>query len=245
MLRAIFIGVMVMVLSACEGESKEIEAFKQRMCDGATWPNATENTAIPTAIQQRFAPACESIHLLEGIQFEGAAQAYLCRSFLGVESERMPMTDKAMEALPKREAVTAVFGAENALLQDGIMRVARFMGMYFSAVVLADAQGQTQKMITTLTELQQQKVTLESVSAAAGWAYLKGLLGEGYDAKALCKAEIAATSEGWKFDKANTFENCQPREWRNITVSREGKAAIVSREVQTDASGNTAALCID
>lgn len=239
MVRIVLLGALIMALAACEGESREIEALQQKMCEGAAWPNAAQ-AAEDTPLHQRFGNACSAIHRLEGVKIEGAEHVWLCRSFLAVENLPAPA---AVADQPPRKAVIAAFGAE--MVHGGIMPVHRFMGVHFAALILADAQDNPQEVITQMDQLKSRKTTLESVASAAGWAYMMGALGEGYDPKALCRAEISAGDNGWTFAKADVFVNCQPRQWRSIAVTRDGAVQITASTPQLDEDGNSMAVCID
>ncbi len=252
-LQRLTIALLLVVMSACGGESREIDELQEKLCaeDNSVWPTGGDRKQQlrNTELVRRFGDACLAIYPLTDIELlnvDNIEHLFLCRSFLAAEELQQNSDIKH----PRREDVLRIFGSggENQaveLYRKPIMPVFRFSGMSFVAIIATDAAYKPVFTITNIDELRKQQLRVKSVSAAAALAYVMGVLGEGYAPHALCAAQITKSDSGWQFIGADIFENCQPRKWRDIFVSRDGKVEILAENIQQDSTGSSAVLCID
>lgn len=198
--------------------------------EAQTFPASATLTDVDAAVQAAFGKACQNIVKLQGLTFKDASAAYLCQSFLNRDTPDA--------------AVTAAFPAAEIESAD-ILAHHGFMGKGFAAIILTNTGGAPDAVILRRTVAQPLLQSLDSSAAAAAWAYLQGITGEGFHAKNLATAKVTETNEGWKFDDAEAFINCKPTQTLSFTVSKSGKITELARADKKNADGTMTAICID
>ncbi len=210
--------------------AKAANDWQTKLSQEQAFPASITLTASDSAVTAKFGKACQSIVKLQGLQFKDASAAYLCRSFLNRDTPEA--------------AVLALFSKEQ-IEQADILTREGMMGKDFAAVVLTNAKSEPDAMIVRRTVMQPLLVSLDSSAAAAAWAFLSGVTGEGFHPKNLSTAQVTETAEGWRFDDAEAFTNCKPTETLSFTVSKTGKIKVLSRAEKKNADGTVTAICID
>lgn len=203
---------------------------KNLASEAQTFPASAPLTAADAAVQAAFGKACQRIVKLQGLTFKDASTAYLCQSFLNRDTPEA--------------AVTAAFPAAEIESAD-ILAHQGFMGKGFAAIVLTNAEGTPDAVILRRTVAEPLLQSLDSSAAAAAWAFLSGITGEGFHSKNLATAKVTETNEGWQFDDAEAFINCKPTQTLSFTVSKSGKITKLSRADKKNADGTVTAICID
>ncbi len=230
------------LLSACLDDAKKDEAplkeeiessaeLLKNYCKSGEFPAATliENTANP------YTRACD-LHELKGLDIANAEHVYLCLS----QSAKVD-TPNQKAAKFNNSAIEELLGQD--VFSSNIMATESFAGKTFGALILT--QNNKSLIFKQQDALQKLHVKIRTPQAALAWAYISNKLGrgktDGFNAKALCNASISQNEEGWIIENAETFENCQPREQRNINVKRNGEVSITLNKVSSTAP----AFCID
>lgn len=235
-----FLVAALLGLTACEGESQEIEQLKQQVCQRTTSDSFLAAAAQPLAqnhpVALQYGTACDRLERLEGIHAN--EQLYLCRTFYPVDG--FELSKEQVKA--KQQAVDAAFGTQ---APARLLSRAGFAGHAFATLITADAASKPTGIISTHEAVKALPVTLKNSRAAAGWAFLSGMLGDGYQPRNLCGAAMETTDSGWVFTGADVFYNCQPRLIRTLSVSQEGKVEVLNEKEKRDAEGNSVTLCID
>lgn len=181
-----------------------------------------------------YANVCR-LKQLSGITITGVDKIYLCQSELFQEGfthggEHFPIAQvkQALGESADKSDILASYG---------------FIGKRFALLLLENSEGT--KIVATREELGSYDVTLETEEAALAWAYFSGALGRGmasgFAPEAMCGAKIIAHNGGWLLSNAETFQNCQPKELRDIQIGKKGQISILQKTVKKD----SAALCID
>lgn len=221
------------MLTACldEAESSNAKTISasEAICTGKKFP---ASQMLQDA--GKYSRVCR-LSQLSGIKIDGVKTIYLCQSEL--LSDDFPSDGKSFAA----KEVKAIFGksAEKA----DILATGGFIGKKFALLILGGEGNST--IIATHDDMAKLNVTIETPQAAIAWAYLSGNLGRGmasgFAPKAMCSAKIRENSNGWLLNNANVFENCQPKEMRDIQITKTGQVRIVKKTVNKDEP----ALCID
>ncbi len=199
------------------------------VCKNKIFPAATVHTN-----GHSYASICR-LKQLTGIKIAGVDSLLLC------ESELFQEGFKGNGSHFSAEKVKALLG--DAADKADILSSHGFIGKQFA--VLLVGEGENTRTIATKEQLGTLDVTLETKEAALAWAYLSGVLGRGmgsgFAPEAMCGAELTQNGSGWLLASADVFQNCQPKEQRDISISKTGKVSILQKTVKKDSP----ALCID
>ena len=181
---------------------------------------------------QRYGHVCKAIYPLGGFQWKRATAAYLCRIQVDYEGENGGVSENKLVAALGEDAL------KSRLLRRRMMALTEL-----AVVFLETASGY--EMVTQIEGLKAQISQIDDAEGAVALAYLAGSLGTGYQADALCSAEIAASGSIWRINHADVFINCAPREWRDLQVDSVALSITSKSRPQTNPDGSVTAMCVD
>jgi hypothetical protein len=183
------------------------------------------NAPADAAMRKHFSAVCSGgMERLQGLHFKEASVAYLCRSFL--------QRDEPQEAVLER------FGQEHIATADILTREG-FVGKDFAAIVLVNTKGVPDAMVLRADILAALLDKIDTPEAAAAWAKLQG------KGSNFASATYETTAEGWQFWEVEQFNNCAATELLDITVSTQGKIALLARREKQNPDGSVSVMCVD